>query len=412
MKAINVLYITYDGLTDQLGRSQILPYILGLNKVGYLFTVISFEKQQGLYSLEETRQLLEKNNIDWHPNGYTKRPPVLSSVYDVIKLIHLSKKIAKKKDIKLVHCRSYIPSLAGLVLKKKFGIKFIFDMRGFWADERVDGLLWDLSNPIYSLIYSYFKKKESQFLQFSDCTISLTNSGKREMLKWEGSSKFSPILVIPCSVDVKDFSNSKFSVDKKTELRLRLGIKNEDKVLVYLGSIGTWYMLPEMLSFFKNLYQQNPNWKFLFITREKELVLKEIEDSDVDIGSVIITEAKRKDIPSYLSIVNWGVFFIRPTFSKISSSPTKQGEIMSMGIPLIINSGVGDCDEIVNNYDAGIVIDSFEEEAFVKAAKSIENSTFSPFEITIGASEIFSLEKALKSYQRVYSDAFETQNLV
>jgi|TARA_B110000091_G_C13741191_1_gene443439 glycosyltransferase involved in cell wall biosynthesis len=412
LKAINVLYITYDGLTDQLGRSQILPYILGLNKVGYLFTVISFEKQQGLYSLEETRQLLEKNNIDWHPNGYTKRPPVLSSVYDVIKLIHLSKKIAKKKDIKLVHCRSYIPSLAGLVLKKKFGIKFIFDMRGFWADERVDGLLWDLSNPIYSLIYSYFKKKESQFLQFSDCTISLTNSGKREMLKWEGSSKFSPILVIPCSVDVKDFSNSKFSDDKKTELRLRLGIKNEDKVLVYLGSIGTWYMLPEMLSFFKNLYQQNPNWKFLFITREKELVLKEIEDSDVDIGSVIITEAKRKDIPSYLSIVNWGMFFIRPTFSKISSSPTKQGEIMSMGIPLIINSGVGDCDEIVNNYDAGIVIDSFEEEAFVKAAKSIENSTFSPFEITIGASEIFSLEKALKSYQRVYSDAFETQNLV
>ena len=97
MKAINVLYITYDGLTDQLGRSQILPYILGLNKVGYLFTVISFEKQQGLYSLEETRQLLEKNNIDWHPNGYTKRPPVLSSVYDVIKLIHLSEKNRKKE---------------------------------------------------------------------------------------------------------------------------------------------------------------------------------------------------------------------------------------------------------------------------------------------------------------------------
>ena len=59
-------------------------------------------------------------------------------------------------------------------------------MRGFWADERVDGKLWDLKNPIYKWVYNYFKRKELQFLNNADYTVSLTFSGKEEMLKWEG----------------------------------------------------------------------------------------------------------------------------------------------------------------------------------------------------------------------------------
>ena len=34
-------------------------------------------------------------------------------------------------------------------------------MRAFYADERVDGKIWDLSNPFYKIIYRFFKKKEN-----------------------------------------------------------------------------------------------------------------------------------------------------------------------------------------------------------------------------------------------------------
>ena len=40
------LYITYDGLLDPLGQSQILPYIESLNK-RYMFIIISYEKIKG-----------------------------------------------------------------------------------------------------------------------------------------------------------------------------------------------------------------------------------------------------------------------------------------------------------------------------------------------------------------------------
>ena len=57
-------------------------------------------------------------------------------------------------------------------------------MRGFYADERVDGKIWSLDNFIYKKIYNYFKSKEKEFLQFSDYTISLTENGKKEILIW------------------------------------------------------------------------------------------------------------------------------------------------------------------------------------------------------------------------------------
>ncbi len=42
----NILYISYDGMTDPLGQSQVLPYLSGLTKYGYCFTILSFEKRE------------------------------------------------------------------------------------------------------------------------------------------------------------------------------------------------------------------------------------------------------------------------------------------------------------------------------------------------------------------------------
>lgn len=75
-------------------------------------------------------------------------------------------------------------------------------MRGFWADERVDGGLWKLKNPIYSMIYRFFKQKEKDFLQYSDGIISLTNAAKTEMMRWNlPEVNAEKIDVIPCAAD-------------------------------------------------------------------------------------------------------------------------------------------------------------------------------------------------------------------
>ena len=168
-----VLYLSYDGMTDPLGQSQVLPYIIGLTKKGYRFHLISFEKPDR-YS--QNREVISKicieNDIDWHPLMYTKWPPLLSTIWDVLKMKKLSKNLHKKHRISMIHCRSYISALVALSLKKTQSVPFLFDMRGFWADERVDGKIWSLSNPIYKMVYNFFKKKELEFFVNSDHIVS------------------------------------------------------------------------------------------------------------------------------------------------------------------------------------------------------------------------------------------------
>ena len=151
---------------------------------------------------------MRANNIDWRPIPYTKSPPVLSTVYDVYKIKRLAFQLQQEKNFSIVHCRSYIASLVGVQMKKEFGIKFIFDMRGLWADERVDGKLWNLKNPTYRSVYTYFKKKEKQFLETADYTISLTQNAKEEILSWNYiQDKSLNIEVIPCCVDLNLFNS-------------------------------------------------------------------------------------------------------------------------------------------------------------------------------------------------------------
>jgi hypothetical protein len=44
--AQNVLYISHNGLTEPLGRRQVLPYVVGLAARGWHMTVLSFEKAE------------------------------------------------------------------------------------------------------------------------------------------------------------------------------------------------------------------------------------------------------------------------------------------------------------------------------------------------------------------------------
>lgn len=42
---MKILYLTYDGLSDPLGQSQVIPYIVGLSKRGHKIVVLSSEKK-------------------------------------------------------------------------------------------------------------------------------------------------------------------------------------------------------------------------------------------------------------------------------------------------------------------------------------------------------------------------------
>lgn len=396
------LYISYDGLTDPLGQSQVLPYLEGLSEKGIRFHVISFEKSERFHQLKDTIESRCKvAGITWVPLMYTKNPPLISTVLDLRKMRKLAFKLHDENNFDVVHCRSDLPALIGSKLQKK-GVKLIFDMRGFWADERVEGKIWNLKNPIFKWAYNYFKKKELTFFREASAVISLTNNGKNEILSWNELQEKPPhIEVIPCCVDLDKFDPKKIENPEIERVKEQLKVKDSDFILGYIGSIGTWYMLDEMLDFYHSIRKRYIMPKFLFVSGESETTLKQkATEKGIPQEEIVVKSVPHSDVPLYLSVFDFSIFFIRPTFSKKASSPTKQGELMALGIPIICNSGVGDTDAIVQKYNAGEIISTLNEESYSQTLLDPNAYDFSV--IRKGAEDVYSLEKGVEKYYGVY----------
>lgn len=396
MSAKKVLFISYDGLTDPLGQSQVLPYLTGLARRDYEIHILSAEKAQNFAKRQNAiEEIIAKHRLHWHYITYSKRPPVLSTLYDVRRLGQKARQLHHKVGFDIIHCRSYIAALVGQSLKKRYGLKFIFDMRGFWADERVDGNLWNLQNPLFRGVYRFFKRKERAFLQEADCTISLTHNAKQEIESWQ-LEQAAPIKVIPCCVDLELFRPSEHSsLDKPFALS-------------YLGSIGTWYMLREMLEFFKVLREKRPEAKFLFITTDSpELITKEAQDLGIPSESLHIQSAERREVPQLLAQSEVAIFFIKPLFSKKASSATKMGEILAMGIPIITNL-IGDHEWLFQQYQFGYLLRQLQPEAYAEAIAAMPKiAQIPPEKLRQAAEAYFSLEEGVKRYTAVYQNVLK-----
>jgi glycosyltransferase involved in cell wall biosynthesis len=401
----NILFISYDGMTDPLGQSQVIPYLQGLSKDGNIIFLLSCEKPAAFAQHKPVvENLLKGFDITWVPIQYTKNPPVLSTLLDIRQLRKQAKMIHKKYAIDMVHTRAGVPALVGLWMKKKFGVKFLHDIREFYADSRVEGDMWNLKNPLYKIVYNFFKKKEAQQVIASDGIVCLTYAAEKIIKTWPEYNQNTPLQVIPCSADLVLFDADKINDHAKAAIRKELGINEGDFVVSYLGSIGGWYLTDEMLRFCKVLSDKITNIKFLFISphRHEEIAAAGAKQQ-LDSSTIIVRKAARKQVPLFLSVSNMSIFFIRPCYSKQSSSPTKHGEIMAMGIPLVTNSGVGDVDTILEQYHSGFVIPALNEKEYINIAEKIASGIhFNTTEIRRGAKEFYSLEAAVEKYKTIY----------
>jgi glycosyltransferase involved in cell wall biosynthesis len=414
MNSQKTIFISYDGMTDPLGQSQVLPYLNGIAKNNYEIHLISFEKPEKFAIKEaDIRGLIKNTSIIWHPLVYHQKPPVLSTLFDIWQLNKKVKEITSIHHILLIHCRSYISSLVGLSYKRKTGTPFIFDMRGFWADERIDGKIWNLKNPIFRIIYNYFKTKEKHFIEESIRIVSLTENAKNEILSWNNKLvKSDKIQVIPCCADLDHFSLKNINNTILNEIKNELGIDNNDYIISYVGSLGTWYMIDEMMDFFKVAQAKIKNCKFLLVTADNpNIAYDAAQKININTNSLIIKKAERKEVPYLIALSKFSMFFIKPAYSKKASSPTKLAEILGMGVPVICNANVGDVETIVESGKVGFVVKAFNAHEFESAINKMLNFLPANNEsISNYANKYASLQDGVYKYLAVYDQIINTKD--
>lgn len=398
-------------MTDPLGQAQVLPYLLGLAKLGYNITVLSVEKKERMEREKGVvSKLMVEGGLSWYPLLFHHRLPLLSKIYDRFQLRKAALKICRKQKIDLVHCRSYVAAEIGLFLQKKLGVPFIFDMRGFWADEKRDSGHWNTNHPVYRGIYKYYKALEKKLLIHANMVVVLTHAAKDEIIYWSlGKGVNQKIHVIPCCADMEHFSEQNVDLELKAKLTKELELRNSSPVLCYLGSIGEAYAIDEMLYFFNQLKSRYPTAKFLFLTKDAPvLVLNRLHDfPQIASTDIIIRFASRKEVPTYLSLCNFSLFFYKPTYSRIGCSPTKFAEVSGLGLPVICNA-VGDLNQ---QYLEGLphrVLDNLDKVTIANSVAAIDHlQRADKSAIRDFALKQFNLEDGVKRYNLIYESIIQ-----
>ena len=81
--------------------------------------------------------------------------------------------------------------------------------------------------------------------------------------------------------------------------------------------------------------------------------------------------AEPGEVGRYLAAADFGISFIRRCFSKISSSPTKIGEYLGAGLPVVSSAGIGDLDRLLEGGEVGVLVDDLEQAGYQTAARDV-----------------------------------------
>lgn len=388
-----VLFISYTGVLEPLGQSQVVAYQerLATERPVHILSFERIEDMRDGARRAAMRERLERAGITWHALRYHRRPSGLATAWDILRGATKAILICRRHRVGIVHARSYVASVIALAARRATGAKFLFDMRGFWADERVEGGLWPKNGSLYRLA----KRFERRFLLEADHVVSLTQAGVAEMTKFDYlAGGGPPMTVIPTCADLSRFVPLEGYRDPT---RFTLG---------YVGSAGNWYDFPATVTAFRQLLRLRPDARLLIVNRnEHALIRRCLEQGGVPDACVELRAASHDEVPRLMARMDATAFFIRPSFSKQASAPTKLAEFLGCGVPCLANAGVGDMAGILRAEGVGIAVEGFDELSLARAVvRLLELCTESGIRSRCAAAarEHFSLDEGVARYRRIY----------
>lgn len=396
----DVLYLTHDGITDHIGRSQIAPYLLGLAAAGYRLHVLSVEKPGHEALVAEYRERFAAADINWTTLTYSNTFSFGSFVAELFRLHRAAARIIQAEGIQVLHCRCFPATLVGEPLSRRYGLKLIFDFRDFWPDTR-------LETRRFKLPYHLIKRQEPRLIRGAAQIVTLTARARDILIDRhlrdlpDARARFQ---VIPCCADFDHFDPAALSAEAREAARQRAGVEPGQFVLLYLGSLGADYLLDQMLAVFRQVLLLRPDACFLFVSNNgAELVTRRAAELGLPAAQIRFVSADRREVPALISLASLSVVFIRPSLSKAGCSPTKLAELFALNVPVLANTGVGDLDAIIAPARNGsVIVEDFQDATLRTAVEQVLAAReAAPVDIRAHSRE-FSLAAGVRHYQTVY----------
>ena len=392
-----VLYLSYTGMLEPLGRSQVLSYLLRLSS-DYTFTLASFEKPEDLEDQAPVASLmrgLKDQGIGWMPHIYHRRPRLFATVWDLLALMYVSLRLSIRRDVCMLHCRSYIPAISAWLCGKVTRKPFIFDMRAIWPDEMVTaGRLNERS-----VFYKTLKWTERRLLRNAASVVSLTGAGVDHLLERYPELPREKFEVITTCVDV-----DRFGVPERHGLSGRL----VDRQPFVVGTMGTllsgWFYLDAFFAFFLAIKRLRSDAQMSIVTRDNQDEIRaRAHRAGVGPEDINLRSATSEEMPQLLAGMDVGVMFYAPD---VGRAPTRLGEFLAAGVPVVGNTGIGDLGRLIAAYEVGVVVDDVYDTASLEhAAQELlrrYEGILAEGACRRAAEDYFSVEQGAERYRQMY----------
>ena len=331
-----ITYLSMDPLTSTVGFSQVLSYVERLALRGVDVNLITFEHDPSpvLHS-----RLLDLG-VTWQPQRYGRH----GAVGGLVRVLRAAWLV---RGSELVHARSDMPAasvmLAGINL-------WVWDVRGLWIDQKVaSGIVRRAS--LQERVMRWVERKAACR---STAVISITASGVDELDERYGGLVSPKAQVVTTCADLERFTSTPLPL---VPVRVLLA-----------GTLNRYYDTPIMLDLVAELRRRRA---VEFIVASPDSTAWEDELAAVDVVRLSATPAQMADL---ISSCHVGLSVCRDDagVSLRAAMPTKIGELLASGRPVVVNPGLVDAAELLERYECGVVFGSSTSLGVERAADQLE----------------------------------------
>jgi len=236
-----------------------------------------------------------------------------------------------------LHARSQVAAAMAWPVSRLLRKRFIFDLRGQMAYEYADGGTWAADGLLFRLV----ERAERRVIRDADALVVLTQVLAGDVTPL---ARVSPA-VIPTCVDLELFPQPEGAA------------QTNPPAMVYCGSLGARYALGLLVSCYLEGACAIPGLKLLIATHSEAGPLRRcLEEAGVDSARYEIVNVPHREIARYLAQARFGVLLLQGDRSLRGACPTKVGEYLAAGLPVLSSAGIGDCLEQLEGNRVGIVL--------------------------------------------------------
>ena len=255
----------------------------------------------------------------------------------------------KELNLDIVHTQTEFSLGAfGKIISRKYDIPFIHTYHTMWEDY-IHYITPIKGRNIY--LKRFARTFSRGFVRKAECVITPSNKTAK-YLKYKCKVKNKPIYVIPTGIDIQPFNKSNFTLEKKNKLKESLGIKKDEKVILFLGRVAEEKSIDILMNAMPDVFKSYPNSKFLIVGDGPSKKALEEQANSLGIKDKVVFTGKipYNEVPKYY---NLGDVFINASITETQGLTFI--EAMAAGVPIVAKYAPN-LSEFIKNGKNGILV--------------------------------------------------------